>query len=126
MYNLLDVETYRSLSRRPRLIREETSEGALVVIDEVQLLNEVHLLIEEKKVRFLFTGSSARKLRRNGVNLLGGRASWKTLRPLVKLEIGKQFDLTQALTRGLLPAIYTSSHYKSDLKDYVDIYTARQ
>ena len=83
-----------------------------VVIDEIQrlphLLNQVHRLIEEKGVRFLLTGSSARKLRRGGVNLLGGRARTKHLHPLTAGELGSSFDLSKALRAGLFskPADY--------------------
>ena len=77
VYNLLDNATYLALSHDPsRIAQELTPHDRLVVIDEIQrlpeLLNEVHLLIEERGVRFLLTGSSARKLRHGGVNLLGG------------------------------------------------------
>ena len=79
VYNLLDTATFLTLSQNPGRISEEIGpREKLVVIDEIQrvptLLNEVHLLIEERGIRFLLTGSSPRKLRRGGVNLLGGRA----------------------------------------------------
>lgn len=127
VYNLLEIDTFRLLSRRPSTLREEiSSDQEPVVIDEVQLLpellNEVHNLIEERGVRFLLTGSSARKLRRKGVNLLGGRASWKTLLPFIRSELVDDFCLTRALTRGLLPSIYNSEDYQADLRDYVDLY----
>lgn len=127
IYNLLELDTFRTLSSNPSRIRHEVrEEERLIVIDEIQrlpeLLNEVHLLIEEQGKRFLLTGSSARKLRRAGVNLLGGRASWKMFHPLIRQEIGQSFDLQRALCRGLLPSIYTSDDYRSDLKDYVEIY----
>ncbi len=82
LYDLLDSSIYLALSRNPGRIAEElTPQDRIVVIDEIQripeLLNEVHRLIEERGVRFLLTGSSARKLRRVGVNLLGGRARTK-------------------------------------------------
>jgi predicted AAA+ superfamily ATPase len=84
----------------------------IVVIDEIQrlpdLLNEVHRLIETRGLRFLLTGSSARKLRRGGVNLLGGRARTKYLHPLTYKELGNRFDLYRAVERGLLPSIYFS------------------
>ena len=91
-YDLLDVETFRALSYRPSLLEDELSsikdEGHIAVIDEIQLLpellNEVHKIIEQGKIKFLLTGSSARSLKRKGVNLLGGRASWKNLYPLSK------------------------------------------
>src|SRR2546421_8641615 len=79
VYDLLDSSVFLSLSRDPsRLGQEVLGRGELVVIDEVQrlpeILNEVHRLIETKNTRFLLTGSSARKLRGGGGNLLGGRA----------------------------------------------------
>jgi predicted AAA+ superfamily ATPase len=127
VYNLLQVDVLRRLSRQPWLIREQVQDSdKVVIIDEVQLipelLNEVHFLIEERGIRFLLTGSSARRLRRKGVNLLGGRARWKQLLPLVRCELGDRFDLHTALARGLLPAIYLSDNYREDLQDYIDIY----
>ena len=99
-WNLLDQELFRRLARNPGLIRESLAEGSgsdIVVIDEIQrmpeLLNEVHLMIEEHGARFLLTGSSARALRRKGVNLLGGRAGRRSLHPLVRAELGKRFHL---------------------------------
>ena len=79
LYDLLDASVYQGLSRNPGLLAEQaTSRTQVVVIDEIQrlpeLLNEVHRLIESRRVRFVLTGSSARKLRRRGVNLLVGRA----------------------------------------------------
>src|SRR5262249_23717518 len=87
VYDLLDTSVWLSLSQHPGGLAEElTARDKLVVIDEVQrlplLLNEVHRLIEERGVRFLLTGSSARSLRRRGVNLLGGRARVHYLHPL--------------------------------------------
>ena len=86
----------------------------LVVIDEIQrlpeLLDEVHLLIEEHGQRFLLTGSSARKLRRGGVNLLGGRARALTLHPFVSREL-EDLDLLRALNVGLVPPIYLSDDW---------------
>ncbi len=89
------------LSREPR---------AWVVIDEIQkipaLLDVVHAEIERKKTRFVLTGSSARKLKRSGVNLLAGRAFTYHLSPLTELEMGASFDLEQALNWGTLPGIF--------------------
>jgi predicted AAA+ superfamily ATPase len=97
-----------------------------VVIDEIQrlpgLLNEVHRLIEERGIRFLLTGSSARKLRRGGVNLLGGRARIKHLHPFVSTELGARFDLQRALYSGLLPGIYFSTDADADLAAYAGAY----
>ena len=91
VWNLLDQTLFLRLSRNPALIRESLADRggpAIGVIDEIQrmpaLLNEVHLLIEEHGVRFLLTGSSARRLRRKGVNLLGGRARSRALHPFLR------------------------------------------
>ena len=111
LYDLLDTSIYLALSRNPGLLEEQLSpENKVVVIDEVQrlpeLLNEVHRLIEKRRIRFLLTGSSARKLRRGGVNLLGGRARTRYLYPLTYRELGAHFDLGKAIARGLLPSVY--------------------
>jgi len=91
IYDLLDHSVYLALSQDPgRMAQELSAKDKLVVIDEIQrlpeLLNEVHRLIESRGLRFLLTGSSARKLRRGGVNLLGGRARTKYLHPLTYKE----------------------------------------
>lgn len=97
-----------------------------MVIDEIQrmpeLLNEVHLLIEEHGIRFLLTGSSARRLRRKGVNLLGGRARSRALHPLLRVELGDRFDLDRALEHGLLPPIFFSESPAEDLAGYAGDY----
>jgi predicted AAA+ superfamily ATPase len=125
-YNLLDSELYLALSRRPSLIREQSaSDSRLVVIDEIQrmpqLLNEVHLLIEDLGLKFLLTGSSARKLRRGGVNLLGGRARIMYMHPFVQSEL-KDFDLLKALNFGLIPSIWFSDDPENDLRAYAGAY----
>ena len=127
VYNLLDSSTYLTLNQNPKRISQELSkEDRIVVIDEVQrlpeLLNEVHLLIEERGIRFLLTGSSARKLRRGGVNLLGGRARTRYLHPLTFKELGNRFDLNRALSCGLLPSIYFSDDPRADLQAYAGSY----
>jgi predicted AAA+ superfamily ATPase len=127
IYDLLDSSVYLSLSRNPGRIAEEvTSQDRVVVIDEIQripeILNEVHRLIEERGIRFLLTGSSARKLRRGGVNLLGGRARTKYLHPLTCGELGEAFDLFRAIARGLLPSIYFSEDPRADLEAYAGSY----
>ncbi len=126
VYDLLHAPTFSRLSRRPTLIGEElTAKNSLVVIDEVQklpsLLDEVHRLIEKKGIRFLLTGSSARKLKRGAVNLLAGRA-WETrLFPLVSAEL-KSFDLQRLLLIGGLPAVWNSSEPWEELKAYTGTY----
>lgn len=125
-YNLLRSDVYRTLSARPETMREEiTDSDDIVVIDEIQklpqLLDEVQLLIEERGIRFLLTGSSARKLRRGGVNLLGGRARVLSLHPLVRRELGKM-DLLRVLNHGLLPSVHLSDDPDADLQAYAGTY----
>lgn len=97
-----------------------------IVIDEIQkcpaLLNEVHHLIESKQQRFMLTGSSARSLRRQGVNLLAGRALNLTMHPLVAEEMGKDFNLHFALRYGMLPALCSEPEPQTYLRDYVENY----
>jgi len=131
VYDLLDSSVYLSLSQRPSRLAEELSpQDDIVVIDEVQrlpeLLNEVHRLIEDRGIRFLLTGSSARKLRQGGVNLLGGRARTRYLHPLTFRELGKHFELTRAIERGGLPSIYFSDDPKADLDAYTGTYLQQE
>ncbi|MBW2732079.1 MAG: ATP-binding protein [Deltaproteobacteria bacterium] len=125
--SLLDSDLFLSLSQRPSALRELVQpHDTLVVIDEIQklplLLDEVHLMIESRGTRFLLTGSSARKLRRGGVNLLGGRARSRTLHPLVQAELGERFELQRALNVGLVPSIYLSERPLEDLRAYATDY----
>ena len=127
VYDLLDTSIYLALSQNPgRIWQELTAKDRIVVIDEIQrlpiLLNEVHRLIEAHPIRFLLTGSSARKLRRGGVNLLGGRARTKYLHPFTYKELGDKFDLVRAMERGLLPSIYFSDDPRADLQAYAGSY----
>lgn len=126
VYNLLDSNVFVALSRRPSRIREELVEGTrLVVIDEIQklpiLLDEVQLMMDERKTRFLLTGSSARKLRRGGGNLLGGRARTVVLHPFVSQELG-ELDLMRALRFGLLPPVHFSERPEAEMADYIGTY----
>jgi predicted AAA+ superfamily ATPase len=125
--DLLDTDQYENLILRPALLREqiEASKPDLVIIDEIQkipgLLDIVHQLIEKyKNIKFGLTGSSARKLKRDGANLLAGRALSYRLHPISFIET-KQ-DLIETLTWGSLPKIYS---YSSDLlkKKYLRTYT---
>ncbi len=131
LYDLLDSSIYLALSRNPGLLEEQLSpENKVVVIDEVQrlpeLLNEVHRLIEKRRIRFLLTGSSARKLRRGGVNLLGGRARTRYLHPFTYRELGARFDLGKAIARGLLPSVYFSDDPQADLDAYTGTYLQQE
>jgi len=126
VYDLLKSDLYLTLQQNPSRLREEiTDNNSIVVIDEIQkipaLLDEVHYLIENVGVRFLMTGSSARKLRRGGVNLLGGRARSRRLHPFVYRELDS-FNLERALQFGLIPTIYLSDSPREDLVSYTGDY----
>jgi len=130
-YDLLDTSMYLALSQNPgRLAQELTGRDPIVVIDEIQrlpaLLDEVHRLIEERRIRFLLTGSSARKLRRGGVNLLGGRARTMHMHPFTYRELGSRFDLLRAIQRGLIPSIYFSDDPRADLQAYAGLYLQQE
>lgn len=127
--NLLTSATYLPLAANPSRIadlsREIVRTSPVVVIDEIQklpaLLDEVHHLIETTKIRFVLTGSSARKLKRSGVNLLAGRAWQCDLFPLTSREID-DFDLDRYLKFGGLPQVYTSEYPEEELDAYVNTY----
>ena len=126
--DLLSDATYSRLLRNPSLLSEllPKESNQVVVIDEIQklpaLLDEVHRLIEERGLRFLLTGSSARKLRRGGANLLGGRAWEANLFPLTWHELGDQFDLSRYLSFGGLPHVYLSQYPQEELTHYIKLY----
>ena len=128
MINLLRSDYYLRLNNAPHMLEEMIqghSKQKLVVIDEVQrvpeLLNEVHRLIEEQQWTFLLTGSSARTLKKQGINLLAGRAWQAHLFPLTSYEI-PSFDLIRYLRYGGLPAVYLSDYPEEELNAYVHTY----
>jgi uncharacterized protein len=126
VYDLLDAEVFRRLLKRPKLIDEEALDpNKIIVIDEVQklpsILDEVHRLIHKRKLCFLLTGSSARKLKRGAANLLAGRAWRADLFPLSFSEI-PNFNLLSYLNSGGLPHIYNSPEAEEELESYVGIY----
>jgi uncharacterized protein len=126
--DLLITDLYAMLLANPSRVTEfiPPSYSGWVIIDEVQrvpaLLNEVHRLIENQHCKFVLTGSSARSLRKKGVNLLAGRALMYHLHPLTVRELGEYFNFQQALQWGQLPALLTEPDPKSYLKAYVNIY----
>ncbi len=128
--NLLNTREERLFSMTPELLKERLKahpHQKIVIIDEVQkvpkILDVVHELIEEKKeIQFILTGSSSRKLRRGGVNLLAGRALWKNFHPLVAHELQDAFNLQKALEVGMIPLILTSEVPEEKLNAYVDLY----
>lgn len=126
-YNLLKTDVYLKLNQAPHRLREEiTQDDQIVIIDEIQklpiLLDEIQHLIENRGIHFLLTGSSARKLRRKGINLLGGRARTRRLFPFIYKELNHEFDLLKALNIGLVPNIYFSDEPYEDLEAYVGTY----
>lgn len=124
--DLLKTDVFAEYASRPSLLRERYQDSrGRIVIDEVQklpsLLDEVHWLIENKGLSFLLTGSSARKLRRDHANLLGGRAWRRTMVPLSIKEV-EGFDLERVMTSGLLPPHYLSPDPQEDLRAYIADY----
>ena len=127
--DLLDEGLYQLYLSKPHAFAEDLSlvkSGDWVVVDEVQrlpqLLNEVHRFMEEKKIRFALLGSSARKLRRAGVNLLGGRAVQKFMHPFLPEELGNDFSMDAVLRNGSIPLIWVSENPKEQLLAYLQLY----
>jgi uncharacterized protein len=132
-YNLLDDETEERLSRNPNLLKTDLTtlnkRPLWIVIDEVQkiprLLDVVHELIESKKYRFILTGSSARKLKKESANLLAGRAFEYRLYPFTFIELGNDFHLDNFLNYGGLPSVYQFQQITDKikyLKSYISTY----
>lgn len=128
LIDLLDARDFTDFLAQPTRLAERIPAGhrGWVAIDEIQkvpsLLDEVHRLIETRGLCFVLTGSSARKLRRGGVNLLAGRALTYEMHPLVVGELGEAFDLEFALNFGFLPAAWTEQDPKRYLESYVRTY----
>ena len=129
-FDLLESSLYLELSQNPGRLEAMIGtcpEGSWVVIDEIQkipaLLDEVHRLIENKGWKFALCGSSARKLRRGGVNLLAGRAVTRHLDTFSFDELGRNFDIEFSLEWGLLPRVQIYRDNPADfLSAYVDTY----
>lgn len=131
-YDLLLPDVYSRLQRKPELLIQELQHldhNELVVIDEVQmlpnLLNAVHWLIVNRDIRFLLCGSSARKLKRLGANMLGGRAVRRQLFPLVSREI-PDFDVVKAVNNGMLPRHYLINDPWNRLEGYIGNYLQQE
>lgn len=127
-YDLLESDLYERFRRQPSLLRNELSmidSKTLIIIDEIQkipeLLDEVHWLMSRRNMRFILSGSSARKLRRCGANLLGGRAIRQQLFPFVSAEI-PDFNLSRAINNGMLPRHYLIENPAKRLQAYVGDY----
>ncbi|MGA7993018.1 MAG: ATP-binding protein [Thermoanaerobaculia bacterium] len=128
-FDLLDEGLYQSLLADPGLFAGRlrlTRPGAWVWVDEVQrlpaLLNEVQRHVEDSRLKFVLSGSSARKLRRAGTNLLAGRALQKAMFPLLPSELGGDFDLETVLKHGSLPVVWSSEDREATLRAYVQTY----
>ncbi len=128
-YDLLDTSEALRLAREPAMLFREVeglAPGTWVVIDEIQrvpeLLDEVHRLIETRRLRFVLSGSSARKLRRGAANLLAGRAVVEHLYPLVSAERSFQVNLDDALRNGTLPLAVTGDDPVAYLTAYAEMY----
>lgn len=126
--DLLEAELFNDLLANPQKLENliPNNFNDWIIIDEVQripdLLNEVHRLIEKYRHKFILTGSSPRKIRRRGVNLLAGRALGYNLYPLTAVELGKDFNLSRSLSYGELPSVYTETDPKGYLESYVKTY----
>ncbi|MBX7066888.1 MAG: AAA family ATPase [Parachlamydiales bacterium] len=131
--DLLESGLYTNLLARPSLLEELIPPhfSDWIVIDEIQrvpeLLNEIHRLIESKHLRFILTGSSARGLRKQGANLLGGRARMERMHPLTAIELGDTFDLKKALQSGLMPVIWNRNEdARLYLEGYLGVYLQQE
>ncbi len=133
VFDLLKPELFRDLNKSPSLLKELvlSPSGNPIIIDEVQrlpeLLDVVHSMIEaDKRIRFVLTGSSARKLRRSGQNLLGGRADQLSLHPICSHELAiskkKKVDIETLIQLGGLPSVLTAEDPQTILKAYIGIY----
>ena len=128
--DLLEPDVFRSYSARPERLREIVlayPDKKTVVVDEIQkvpeLLSAIHTLIEKKLgIQFILTGSGSRKLKRTGADLLAGRVIKKTLHPFLAIELGRKFNLTNALKQGLLPLVVSAQDSNSILKTYAALY----
>jgi len=131
VYNFLQTDLFLEFSKKPALLRERLlarDDDVLnypVILDEVQkvpqVLDEVHWLIENKGLRFILCGSSARKLKRGKANLLGGRAWRYEMFPLVTHELNN-WNLLRVLNRGMIPNHYLKESYKKALRAYSQDY----
>lgn len=126
-FDFLDPAVYREFSAFPERLRNFALPGKTVILDEIQrvpeLLDVVHSLLESgADYRFVMTGSSSRKLRREGTNLLAGRALRCELHPFIAAELGGDFNLAKALLTGMVPLVVSSRNPPQVLRTYVALY----
>lgn len=130
--DLLEAELFNDLLANPQRLGRFIPEKykGWIIIDEVQrvpqLLNEVHRLIEKYKYKFVLTGSSARKIRKGGENLLGGRALTFFMHPFSAIELKSDFSLKHSLKYGQLPSVYVEKEPKKYLEAYVKAYLEQE
>lgn len=129
VFDLLNESEYQRYLVQPSIFADalrKQPKNSWVIVDEIQrlpqLLNEVHRAIEEHQLKFALLGSSARKLKRLGVNLLGGRAVSRTMYPFLPSELGKDFSLESCLQYGTLPLIVSSPDSRDQLEGYMQLY----
>ena len=127
--DLLSEEIYQRLLASPGYLADQlraVPSDQWVIIDEIQrlpnLLNEVHRFIENKRLKFALCGSSARKLKKEGINMLAGRALQRAMHPFVPEELGDHFNLEEALQFGSLPMVFESPEKKETLSAYTQLY----
>lgn len=127
-YDLLLPGIRKSFKRNPELFKDALSSkpaGTLVIVDEIQkapeLLDLVHWLMVNNGLRFILSGSSARKLKKSGANTLGGRAQPRILYPLVWPEV-TDFNIDKAVQNGMIPRHYLADDATDRLEAYVDVY----
>jgi len=132
-YNLLDYELFRQFSSKPERLADVLREvkERTVIIDEIQkipqLLQVIHMIIEEKRgICFILTGSSARKLKKSGADLLAARVLKYSFHPFMACELGERFNLDEALEFGLLPVIYSSPEKATAIKTYASMYVKEE
>jgi len=130
--DLLESRLYNDLLADPQRLDNliPNNFNDWIIIDEIQkipeLLNEVHRLIEKYNYKFILTGSSARKLRRKGTNLLAGRAINRSIYPLTAMELGNDFKLSHSLVFGNLPSVYVESNPGDYLESYIKAYLVEE
>jgi len=131
--DLLDESRYQALTANPGLLALELAaipRQRVIVLDEVQrvpaLLNEVHRAIERDRRRFVLLGSSARRFKTANTNLLAGRATVRTMYPLVPAEVGRDFDLDRVLRFGSIPLVWQADDPTSTLEAYTQLYVREE
>lgn len=126
--DFLDPETFRIYSAFPETLMKtiDALKPLKVIIDEVQkvpqILDVVHKMMEEKKICFILTGSGARKLKKSGADMLGGRALYCRMHPFTASELGEEFSLDKALQTGCIPVVERGAEPSRTLSAYVDVY----